>query len=84
MFIVTKEIHYDLLKLNTIFFSQITAGNNVKRNARSQLVFSSATKWEAFNDQIPNFADTSLKANALLEHMNVTKDASDYLWYTLR
>ncbi|KAL2941898.1 Beta-galactosidase 6 [Bienertia sinuspersici] len=33
--------------------------------------------------KIPNFSDTSLKADVLLEHMNVTKDESDYLWYTL-
>jgi len=46
--------------------------------------FSSADKWEQFQDVIPNFDQTTLISNSLLEQMNVTKDKSDYLWYTLR
>ncbi|KAF4351411.1 hypothetical protein F8388_001031 [Cannabis sativa] len=40
----------------------------------------------AFNTAkaVPNFDTTSLRANMLLEHMNTTKDESDYLWYTFR
>lgn len=41
-------------------------------------------KWQKFTDVIPNFENTSLQSDTLLEHMNVTKDVSDYLWYTLR
>lgn len=41
-------------------------------------------EWEQFQDAIPNFEDTSLISNSLLEHMNMTKDKSDYLWYTAR
>ncbi|KNA18058.1 hypothetical protein SOVF_073980 [Spinacia oleracea] len=54
-----------------------------KRNAKSEQVISSATRWEVLDEMIPNFSDTSLKADSLLEQMNVTKDESDYLWYTL-
>ncbi|TKY60459.1 Beta-galactosidase 6 [Spatholobus suberectus] len=64
-----------------------TATVNTKSNRRiiSPLqTFSSADKWEQFQDVIPNFDQTSLVSNSLLEHMNVTKDKSDYLWYTLR
>ncbi|XVF39293.1 hypothetical protein PTKIN_Ptkin01aG0023100 [Pterospermum kingtungense] len=42
----------------------------------------SIEKWEEFKDTIPTFEDTYLRANMLLEHMNTTKDNSDYLWYT--
>ncbi|KAI4336465.1 hypothetical protein L6164_014988 [Bauhinia variegata] len=46
--------------------------------------FSSANNWQQFEDVIPSFDDTSLRSDSLLEHMNTTKDKSDYLWYTLR
>ncbi|PHU19741.1 Beta-galactosidase 16 [Capsicum chinense] len=41
-----------------------------------------AEKWEQFEEVIPQFDDTSLRSDILLEHMNTTKDVSDYLWYT--
>ncbi|KAK6257554.1 hypothetical protein QUC31_001013 [Theobroma cacao] len=44
----------------------------------------SIEKWEEFKEAIPTFEKTSLRANILLEHMNTTKDTSDYLWYTFR
>lgn len=46
--------------------------------------FDSEERWEEYREAIPNFDRTSLRANMLLEHMNTTKDESDYLWYTLR
>ncbi|XP_011031110.1 PREDICTED: beta-galactosidase 6 isoform X1 [Populus euphratica] len=55
-------------------------GNEITRTS-SQL-FDDADRWEAYTDVIPNFADTNLKSDTLLEHMNTTKDKSDYLWYT--
>lgn len=50
---------------------------------RSQ-TFDDVNGWEEFKDGIPNFLDTPLKSDTLLEHMNTTKDKSDYLWYTFR
>ncbi|KAK6132284.1 hypothetical protein DH2020_033984 [Rehmannia glutinosa] len=38
--------------------------------------------WEECDEVIPVFDDTSLRSELLLEQMNTTKDASDYLWYT--
>ncbi|KMT13987.1 hypothetical protein BVRB_4g078180 [Beta vulgaris subsp. vulgaris] len=70
--------------LNATFNTAKILTESGERNARPELVLSSATRWEVFNELIPNFSDTSLKADALLEHMNVTKDESDYLWYSLR
>lgn len=40
--------------------------------------------WQEFDEVIPVFNDTSLRSDSLLEQMNTTKDASDYLWYTAR
>ncbi|KAJ6775112.1 BETA-GALACTOSIDASE RELATED [Salix purpurea] len=55
-------------------------GNEITRTS-SQL-FDDSDRWEVYTDVIPNFADTNLKSDTLLEHMNTTKDKSDYLWYT--
>lgn len=40
--------------------------------------------WEEYKEAIPNFNETSLRENVLLEQMNTTKDTTDYLWYTFR
>ncbi|KDO57552.1 hypothetical protein CISIN_1g0063012mg, partial [Citrus sinensis] len=68
--------------INVIFN---TAKVNVEYNERRtnvSEVFNEAERWQQFKDLIPNFLDTPLKADTLLEHMNTTKDKSDYLWYT--
>ncbi|XP_057490523.1 beta-galactosidase 16 isoform X1 [Actinidia eriantha] len=64
-----------------------TAKVSTQYNTRSTVPvinFGSAERWEEFKEVVPNFDETSLRANTLLEQMNTTKDASDYLWYTLR
>ncbi|KAL2497699.1 Beta-galactosidase 3 [Abeliophyllum distichum] len=39
--------------------------------------------WETFNEDLSSFDDRSaFSALGLLEQINVTRDASDYLWYT--
>lgn len=39
--------------------------------------------WETYNEDITSFAESStFTAFGLLEQINVTRDASDYLWYT--
>lgn len=55
-----------------------------ERRANASEVFNEAERWQQFKDLIPNFLDTPLKSDTLLEHMNTTKDQSDYLWYTFR
>ncbi|KAK1384445.1 Beta-galactosidase [Heracleum sosnowskyi] len=62
-----------------------TAQVNTQFNTRSMipsLRFGSAESWEMFSEPIPQYDETSLKANILLEQTNTTKDVSDYLWYT--
>ncbi|KAF3336164.1 beta-galactosidase 11-like isoform X1 [Carex littledalei] len=41
-------------------------------------------KWQMYQESVPNFERTSLHANELLELYNMTKDTTDYLWYTTR
>ncbi|KAJ0238258.1 Beta-galactosidase 6 [Hirschfeldia incana] len=64
-----------------------TAKVNVAKNVRVTTpvkMFNVPDKWEMFRESMPTFSDTTLKTNALLEHTNLTKDRSDYLWYTSR
>lgn len=56
-----------------------------KKNTRittPEINFEAEDKWEAYRDLVLNYLNSSLRANKLLEHMNTTKDKSDYLWYT--
>lgn len=60
---------------------------NVQNNARAmktQLQFNSAENWKVYTEAIPNFDDTSLRANTLLDQIGTAKDTSDYMWYTFR
>ncbi|XP_058090936.1 beta-galactosidase 13-like [Magnolia sinica] len=41
-------------------------------------------EWKMYQDQVPNINHCSLKHPAHLEHINVSKDTSDYVWYTTR
>ncbi|XP_074360230.1 beta-galactosidase 16-like [Apium graveolens] len=62
-----------------------TAKVNTQFNTRSIIPrsrFGSAESWEMFSEPIPQYDETSIKANILLEQTNATKDVSDYLWYT--
>lgn len=41
--------------------------------------------WETYNEDLSPFDDSSsFTAFGLLEQVNVTRDASDYLWYKTR
>ena len=41
--------------------------------------------WETFNEDISSSDnDARITVVGLLEQLNVTRDASDYLWYTTR
>ncbi|KAF7128961.1 hypothetical protein RHSIM_Rhsim10G0128000 [Rhododendron simsii] len=61
----------------------VETGYNERRTTLGHM-FDSVDGWQEFKDVIPNFSDTSIKSNSLLEHMNMTKAESDYLWYTSR
>ena len=41
--------------------------------------------WETFNEDLTSLDDSStFTAPGLLEQINVTRDTTDYLWYTTR
>lgn len=41
--------------------------------------------WETFNEDLSSLDDSAtFSAVGLLEQINVTRDASDYLWYTTK
>ncbi|KAA8547039.1 hypothetical protein F0562_003468 [Nyssa sinensis] len=69
---------------HVIFNTATIETENNERTTTSSQMFDSEERWEEFTDVIPNFSDANLKSNSLLEHMNTTKDQSDYLWYTFR
>ncbi|XP_065036544.1 beta-galactosidase 11-like [Musa acuminata AAA Group] len=39
-------------------------------------------QWQMHKDHIPRFRDTRVRSRSTLELFNMTKDTSDYLWYT--
>ncbi|XP_062094078.1 beta-galactosidase 6 isoform X2 [Humulus lupulus] len=69
---------------NVIFNTAQVNTNSNMRIRRPILRFESTNMWTKYREVIPNFEDTKIRANTLLEHMNMTKDETDYIWYTLR
>ncbi|XP_068647929.1 beta-galactosidase-like isoform X1 [Aristolochia californica] len=37
--------------------------------------------WESYNEETASYSDDSISTVGLLEQINVTRDATDYLWY---
>ncbi|XP_023734592.1 beta-galactosidase 6 [Lactuca sativa] len=69
----------------TVVFNTAMVNTQVSTRAMQPIIrFTSAEQWEEFTEVIPEFDQTSLRFNGLMEQMNTTKDSSDYLWYTLR
>ncbi|KAI3767610.1 hypothetical protein L2E82_17866 [Cichorium intybus] len=68
-----------------VVFNTAMVGTQVSTRSMQPIMrFSSSQQWEAFSEIVPQFDQTSLRSDGLLEQMNTTKDASDYLWYTFR
>lgn len=65
------------------YLKQVSTQFNT-RSMMPSLKLDSVETWEVFQEPIPQYDDTTIRASTLLEHMNTTKDASDYLWYTFR
>ncbi|KAI8535517.1 hypothetical protein RHMOL_Rhmol10G0180200 [Rhododendron molle] len=66
---------------NVIFNTATVEAGYDERMTTLGHMFDSVDGWQEFKDVIPNFSDTSIKSNILLEHMNMTKAESDYLWF---
>lgn len=62
---------------------QVSTQYTTRSMVRNRLLDGAQT-WGEFHEAVINFEDTSIKSENLLEQMNTTQDASDYLWYTFR
>ncbi|KAH7568266.1 hypothetical protein JRO89_XS07G0268700 [Xanthoceras sorbifolium] len=71
---------------NVIFNTAKVSTQYGRRSMLSVKKFDGIEMWEEFKEPIINFRfeDMPLISYSLLNHMNTTKDASDYLWYTFR
>ncbi|XP_065881452.1 beta-galactosidase 16-like [Euphorbia lathyris] len=56
----------------------------IARSMRRSMLLDGPQGWAQYQEAIPNFDETSIKSETLLEQMSTTKDASDYLWYTFK
>uniref|UniRef100_A0ACD5XZP6 Uncharacterized protein n=1 Tax=Avena sativa TaxID=4498 RepID=A0ACD5XZP6_AVESA len=57
----------------------------VQHNERSYHTTEESTEnnvWEMYSEPIPRYKQTTLRTKEPLEQYNLTKDNSDYLWYT--
>ncbi|KAH9781229.1 Beta-galactosidase 16 [Citrus sinensis] len=82
--VVFQNSSYKLLA-NSISILPDCRNVKTQTNTRTRIpimYFNASDQWEEFKEPIPNFEDTSLKSDTLLEHTDTTKDTSDYLWYS--
>lgn len=63
--------------------AKVSSQSNVMEMSSLQLNPGSSNMWESFKEQIGVSGDDYFKAVGLLEHINTTKDTTDYLWYTV-
>lgn len=41
-------------------------------------------KWDVFREQVGIWGKSDFVMNGFVDHLNTTKDSTDYLWYTTR
>ncbi|KAM0032575.1 putative beta-galactosidase [Helianthus debilis subsp. tardiflorus] len=68
---------------NVVFNTAMVSTQVNTRSMQPIIRFNTPQQWEVFSEAVPQFDQTSLRSNTLLEQMNTTKDDSDYLWYTM-
>lgn len=42
------------------------------------------SKWEVFVEKVGIWGDADFVGKGFVDHINTTKDTTDYLWYTTR
>lgn len=62
---------------------QVTAQNGT-RSAKIVDHLKNAERWKVFSEEIASIRNAEFTTNQLLEQMSTTKDATDYLWYSVR
>ncbi|KVI05891.1 Galactose-binding domain-like protein [Cynara cardunculus var. scolymus] len=63
---------------NTVYnTARVGAQTTVMKMTREKIGFA----WQSYNDETEDYDDNTFGTAGLLEQLNVTRDASDYLWY---
>lgn len=58
--------------------------SNMLRKHAPESIVGSGLKWEASVEPVGIRGAATLVSNRLLEQLNITKDSTDYLWYSIR
>ena len=65
--------------------SQTTLNDeSLTRNITMHESSMSSASWSWYKEEAGVWGNSSFEASGLLEHINTTKDTSDFLWYTIR
>ncbi|KAI5402916.1 variant 5, Beta-galactosidase 3 [Lathyrus oleraceus] len=86
--VVFNNKHYDLppWSISILPDCRTSVFNTAKVRTQTSVVkmlhVDSRFSWETYNEDLSSLDErSSITATGLLEHLNVTRDASDYLWY---
>ncbi|WOK97445.1 beta-galactosidase 15 isoform X1 [Canna indica] len=78
---VTAQVSIKTVEYSSPSSSSTTgSGNIILYNEDNQF----SNKWMTFQEPLGTWGDNSFMSPGILEHLNVTKDISDYLWYSTR
>ncbi|KAM0932719.1 putative beta-galactosidase [Dioscorea sansibarensis] len=80
-------MHYDLppWSISILPDCQTTVFNTARvgvQTAQMKMDWVGGFSWESYNEDINSYDDNSFTAVGLLEQINITRDHTDYLWYT--
>ena len=67
-----------MLKINLLGSSEQVG----VQTAQMKMDWVGGFSWESYNEDINSYDDNSFTAVGLLEQINITRDHTDYLWYT--
>ncbi|KAG9151014.1 hypothetical protein Leryth_003135 [Lithospermum erythrorhizon] len=82
------NMHYNLppWSISILPDCKNTVYNTARINAQSaQMKMTSVSQgfsWQTYNDETESYQDDGFTVSGLLEQINTTRDASDYLWYS--
>ncbi|XP_019709489.2 beta-galactosidase 11 [Elaeis guineensis] len=67
-----------------VFNTQMVNAQHNARTFRTEDVTRKNDKWQMFQERIPKFLKKGIVASRPLDLYNMTKDITDYMWYTTR
>ncbi|MBA0794134.1 hypothetical protein Gohar_018488 [Gossypium harknessii] len=85
-----RDMHYNLPPWsisilpdckNTVY-NTARVGAQIARKKMVPVPLHGGFSWQAYNEETASDADSSFTMVGLLEQINTTRDATDYLWYT--